>query len=137
MEGCSWLQQRGEVSCCRLFWIRPRSRVSAPRRAQWKYKPDAKGSAAGLYAIKGPRVDKMLKPVGMFNASRVMAEGSRLEHWLNGKLVVKIEIDPPNGWLSRASKFKKRPTFGTKKGRIMLQDHGGKVWFRKLKIREL
>ena len=60
--------------------------------AQWKYKPDAKGAAAGLYAIKGPRADKMLKPVGMFNASRVMAEGSRLEHWLNGKLVVEIEI---------------------------------------------
>lgn len=106
--------------------------------AQWKYKPDAKGAAAGLYAIKGPRADKMLKPVGMFNASRVMAQGSRLEHWLNGKLVVEIEIGSAE-WvaLHGASKFKKCPTFGTKKGRIMLQDHGGKVWFRNLKIREL
>ena len=85
--------------------------------AQWKYKPDAKGAAAGLYAIKGPRADKMLKPVGMFNASRVMAEGSRLEHWLNGKLVVEIEIGSPE-WvaLHGASKFKNRPTFWDKEG---------------------
>ena len=56
----------------------------------------------------------------------------------NGKLVVEIEIGSAE-WvaLHGASKFKKRPTFGTKKGRIMLQDHGGKVWFRNLKIREL
>ena len=42
-------------------------------------------------------------------------------------------------WKKRhaASKFKKRPDFGSKKGRIMLQDHGGKVWFRNLVVCEL
>ena len=61
MEGCSWLQQRREVSRCRrLFWIRPRSQYQVLDDAQWKYKPDAKGAAAGLYAIKGPRADKMM-----------------------------------------------------------------------------
>jgi hypothetical protein len=106
--------------------------------AKWKYKSDHKGAAGGLYAIKGPRADKSLKPVGEFNTSRIVAKGSRLEHWLNGEVVVEMEIGSAE-WeaLHAASKFKKRPDFGTKKGRIMLQDHGGKVWFRNLKIREL
>ena len=106
--------------------------------AKWKYESDHKGAAGGLYAIKGPRADKLLKPVGEFNTSRIVARGSRLEHWLNGEVVVEMEIGSAE-WeaLHAASKFKKRSDFGTKKGRIMLQDHGGKVWFRNLKIREL
>ena len=36
------------------------------------------------------------------------------------------------------SKFKDMPDFGkAKKGHISLQDHGDKVWFRNIKIREL
>ena len=106
--------------------------------AKWKYEPDHKGASGSLYAIKGARADKVLKPVGEFNTSRIVANGSRLEHWLNGEVVVEMEIGSAE-WeaLHAASKFKKRPDFGTQKGRIMLQDHGGKVWFRNLKIREL
>lgn len=106
--------------------------------AKWKYEPDHKGASGSLYAIKGARADKDLKPVGEFNTSRIVANGSRLEHWLNGEAVVEMEIGSAE-WeaLHAASKFKKRPDCGTKKGRIMLQDHGGKVWFRNLKIREL
>jgi len=106
--------------------------------AKRNYSPDAKGSAASIYAIKGPSATKKLAPIGEFNKSRIIAKGNDLEHWLNGQKVVEIKIGSRE-WmqLHAASKFKKSAEFGTKKGRIMLQDHGGKVWFRNLKIREL
>jgi hypothetical protein len=106
--------------------------------AKRNYSPDAKGSAASIYAIKGPSATKKLASIGEFNKSRIVAKGNDLEHWLNGQKVVEIKIGSRE-WmqLHAASKFKKSPEFGTRKGRIMLQDHGGKVWFRNLKIREL
>jgi cytochrome c len=40
--------------------------------------------------------------------------------------------------MAAASKFKDMPGFGlAKKGHILLQDHGDKVFFRKIKIREV
>ena len=105
---------------------------------KWKYAPDHIGATASIYAIKPAGAEKKLNPPGSFNKSRIVANGKRIEHWLNGEKVAEIEIDSDD-WKKRhvASKFKKRPDFGTKKGRLMLQDHGGKVWFRNLKIREL
>ena len=106
--------------------------------AKWKYEPDHKGATASLYAIKGASKCKTLKPVGEFNTSRIVAKGNHLEHWLNGEKVMEMDIGSAD-WNKghSASKFKKRLDFGTKKGRIMLQDHGGKVWYKNLKIREL
>ena len=103
-----------------------------------KYSPGSKSATSSLYAIKGPSAKKKMKPIGEFNHSRILAKGNHLEHWLNGEKVLQIEIGSQE-WrgLHATSKFKKRPDFATKPGRIMLQDHGGKVWFRNLKIREL
>lgn len=103
-----------------------------------KYKPDDLGATAALYAIKGASTCKTVKPVREFNQSKIIAKGNHLEHWLNGQKVVEMVIgseDWQNG--HSASKFKKRPDFATKEGRIMLQDHGGKVWFRNLTIKKL
>jgi hypothetical protein len=106
--------------------------------AKWKYAPDHLGATASIYAVKGASSDKQLQPPGEFNKSRIVAKGKKLEHWLNGDKVAEITIGSED-WKKRhaASKFKNRLSFGTKKGRIMLQDHGGKVWFRNLLIREL
>ncbi len=105
---------------------------------KWKYAPDHLGATASIYAIKGADGAKKLHPPGEFNKSRIVAKGKKIEHWLNGGKVAEITIGSDD-WKKRhaASKFKKRPDFGTKKGRIMLQDHGGKVWYRNLLIREL
>jgi hypothetical protein len=103
-----------------------------------RYKPDDLGATAAIYALKGASTCKIIKPVGEFNTSKIIAKGNHIEHWLNGKKVVEIVIGSDD-WENRhsASKFKKRPDFGTKEGRIMLQDHGGKVWFRNLIIKKL
>jgi hypothetical protein len=105
--------------------------------------PDAKSgthTTASLYDIKGPSKDKALKPVGEFNASRIVARGNHLEHWLNGAKVVEIDIDSAE-WkeLFPRSKFAKAKDadkwFAREAGPVMLQDHGDEVWFRNVRIR--
>lgn len=106
--------------------------------AKWKYAPDHLGATASMYAIKGASADKKLRKPGEFNRSRIVAKGDKLEHWLNGEKVCVIQIGSKD-WNERhaKSKFKKLPDFGTKAGRIMLQDHGGHVRFRNLVVKEL
>ncbi len=62
-----------------------------------------------------------------------------MEHWLNGEEVVEYQLWTPE-WeaLVKAGKWKDFPGYGrARKGRIGLQDHGNKVYFRNIKIRPL
>lgn len=96
-------------------------------------------TAASLYEVVPAAKDKELKPVGEWNRSRIVARGTTLEHWLNGKLAMKIDTAGKE-WpeLKKASKFAKRDDFaGPATGRLLLQDHGDPVWFRAIRIREL
>lgn len=95
-------------------------------------------SAASIYALF-PAENKRLKPVGEFNTGRIVLQGNRLEHWLNGDLVAAKEIGSEE-WNAKIadSKFEKWKKFGTMpEGHIVLQDHGDDVWFRNLKIKPL
>ncbi len=95
-------------------------------------------SAGALYAIYPPR-DKVLRPAGAWNRGRIVVHRGRVEHWVNGTRVVEARLDD-EVWRERvaASKFRAWPEFGSlARGSIALQDHGNRVWFRNLKIREL
>ena len=97
-----------------------------------------KTSAASLYDVLAPG-EKQLAPVGEFNRSRIVARGSRIEHWLNGVRVIKTELGS-EAWKEAiaASKFAGMASFfATGSGHIALQDHGDEVWFRDLRLREL
>jgi hypothetical protein len=107
--------------------------------------PDAKmGSngnrkASALYDLMPPNDKKKLQPVGEFNQIRLVVKGNHIEHWLNGEKVLEFErgSDALKALIAK-SKFKDQPLFGTfSKGHLLLQEHGDKVWYRKIKIREL
>ncbi len=94
----------------------------------------ATGSLYGLY----PAPIELVRPVGEWNHTRIVTNGSRVEHWLNGVRVVQADFDSDELKAKvAASKFNEWPTFGkTRRGYIGLQDHGDTVWYRNIKIRE-
>lgn len=93
------------------------------------------GSDYGLYPV--PR--GVVKPAGEWNSTRIVAKGPHVEHWLNGQKVVEYEQGSPD-WAARVAgaKFAAWPQYGkAMRGHIGLQEHGGQVEFRNIKIREL
>ena len=105
-----------------------------------KYKKlHAKALTASFYEVLPPVADKPLKPFGEWNASRLVVQGNRVEHWRNGKQVLAYELGSAAVKAGVAdSKFKKFPDFGTKlTGHLMLTDHHDEAWYRNLKLREL
>lgn len=79
------------------------------------------------------------KPVGEFNHTRIIVNGSHREHWLNGEKILEFEAWTDD-WNKRKSegKWKNTPAYGmNKQGHICLQDHGSGVWFRNIKIKTL
>jgi len=106
--------------------------------------PDAKAGqgkrvTASFYDVLKPSVTPPVKPPGEVNQSRIQVKGDHVEHWLNGVKVLEYECGSDAVKAAVAeSKFKNTPGFGIRaKGHILLQDHGGNVWFRNIKIRDL
>lgn len=100
---------------------------------------EGRRKAAGLYDLFPASLAKNLSPVGKWNTGRIVANGSKVEHWLNGVRVLAYDTASAEYEEARAgSKFGKISNFGKiHTGRIMLQDHGDPVWYRNLRIREL
>lgn len=95
-------------------------------------------SAASNFALHPPARDAT-KPVGQWNRARLVVNGSRVEHWLNGELVVRYDLWTEQ-WKQRVrdSKFRDMPRYGlARSGHIALQDHGDWVAFRNIRIRRL
>lgn len=92
------------------------------------------------YAMYAPDVlKKKLNPVGEWNSSRIVFTPERVEHWLNGQLLLSF-VPWSEDWQQRKanSKWKDTKSYGKyKKGFIGLQDHGSALWFRNIKVRPL
>ena len=98
-----------------------------------------KTTAASLYDVLAPEAGKEVKAVGEWNTSRIVSKGKHLEHWLNGKRVLNVEVDSPAFTTAvAASKFNKTAGFAQPgPGRLLIQDHGDKVSLRNLRIKPL
>ena len=86
-----------------------------------------------------PPVKIASKPAGQYNHSLIKAKGKHVEHWLNGIKVADYEIGTP-AWhaLKEKSKWKDIKGWGeNSQGHICLQDHGGGIWFKNIKIKKL
>lgn len=94
-----------------------------------------------FYDVLSPLAPKKkVNPPGQWNTMRVVAKGKKVEHWLNGVKILEFTRGSKAYTDAIAlSKFSKTsPLFGTvEKGHIMLQEHGGAVSFKNIKIKTL
>lgn len=77
-------------------------------------------------------------PPGEWNQTRILVDRGRVTFWLNGEKINEYDMESTD-WreLVAASKFAPMDYAKVRKGRIGLQDHGGPVGFRNIKIKKL
>ena len=91
---------------------------------------------AALYDILPARENIKINPPGEWNKVKIIVNGNRVEHWLNGDKVIEYDrsLDCFKE-LVRISKYNKLANFGgQEQGHILLQGHGNEVSFRDIKI---
>jgi hypothetical protein len=99
-------------------------------------------SAGACYAVFAPAKD-VTRPLGQWNQTRILAQGKHVEHWLNGEKLLEYDIDSDR-WQAhlKTSKFF-LTAYGqgdwghAERGHIGLQDYGGAIEYRNIKIRLL
>lgn len=97
-------------------------------------------STGADYAMYPPdNAKKVLHPAGEWNTTRIVFTEKEVQHWLNGKLIVRF-VPWSAEWMQKKSngKWSLSPDYGKyKKGFIGFQDHGSSLWFRNIKIKPL
>jgi hypothetical protein len=82
---------------------------------------------------------KKLKPVGEWNSSKIVYNNGHVEHWLNGEKIVEFDANSEDWKTKRKTgKWKDYPGYASvTKGKIALQDHGQKAYYKNIMIKEL
>jgi len=98
----------------------------------WK----GKGSAGALYALYAPNDNKKLAEHDAYNTAKIVVRGTHIEHWLNGEKIVDADTASEEfAQRVKSSKFNQVPGFGqNRRGRILIQDHGSQVAYRKVRL---
>ncbi len=98
-----------------------------------------KNRLAANYDMYPPADDKPFNGVGKWNSVKLIYDNGHVEHWLNGKMVLEFE-EGSEEWkaIKDASKWSNVEGYAKyKSGHISLQDHGGEVWYRNIRVRKL
>lgn len=96
-------------------------------------------TAADYGMYEAEETEKLIKNAGEWNSSKIIFTPSKVEHWLNGQLVLSF-VPWSEDWKKRKEigKWNEYPDYGKfKKGFIGLQDHDSPLAFREIKIRKL
>ncbi|MFK7846530.1 MAG: DUF1080 domain-containing protein [Rhodothermales bacterium] len=115
-----------------------------------KNHPDAKEGVGGNRTVASlydlipagnlslPGRNKRFNGVDRWNRARIVVKGNHIEHWLNNEKVLEYERGTQiYRALVAKSKYNVWPEFGeAPAGHILIQDHGDKVSYRNIKIRE-
>ncbi len=97
-------------------------------------------STAADYAMYKPDpAKKVLHPAGEWNKTKIVFTPERVEHWLNGQMVLSF-VPWSDDWMAKknSGKWGLAPDYGKfKSGYIGLQDHDSSLWFRNIRIKKL
>ena len=137
MEGNSGILYRVTREYDHLYWSGPEYQLLDDKNAaDGRSQLTASGAAYGIY----PSPPGVVKPFGEWNTTRIVVDGSHVQHWLNGRQVVTYELGSAD-WKAKvaASKFSKYPKYGlAARGFIGIQgDHPGTLALRNIRVREL
>ena len=86
-----------------------------------------------------PPTSKPYHPTGEWNRLFIVVNGNQVTHLLNGVQIVAYEKYSDEWYqLRNSGKWANYPDYGKyDEGNIALQNHGSKLWFRNIKIKEL
>lgn len=99
-------------------------------------------SAGACYAVFAPAKDAT-RPLGQWNETRILCQGKHVEHWLNGEKLLEYDIGSDR-WKAHVKTSRYFLTaYGqgnwgqARGGHIGLQDYGGAIEYRNIRIRPM
>jgi Domain of Unknown Function (DUF1080) len=101
------------------------------------HNPDAaepKRSPGSLYSVIAP-MPHVTPKIGEFNHSRLLVDGTHVEHWLNGVKVVSFETGAPE--VQKQLRDLRKTDDLLSEGPISLQNHSSEVWFKNIRVRRI
>ena len=100
------------------------------------HNPDAASDpsrvAGALYSVIAPKPHVTPK-ISEFNISRIVVDGGRVEHWLNGMRVVEFRVT--DAAVQKHLRELRKGSDLVEESPISLQHHGSEVWFRAIRVR--
>jgi hypothetical protein len=135
--GNSGVFYRGTHEYDHIYWSGPEYQLLDDANTEdGRSRLTAAGSDYALYAA----LPGAVRPYDHWNRTRIVVNGSHVEHWLNGQKILEYEFGSED-WKKRvaASKYAPYPHYGlAQQGLIGIQgDHPGALAIRNIRIREL